>query len=68
MMKKAKEFHDFRLRKLTIDEFITKFTSLLCVDSVGPANMSRVLPSKKSQLDLRPFGVGVPIVGSKAMP
>ena len=33
------------------------------VDSAGPANMSRDLLGKKSQLDLRPFGVGFPVVG-----
>lgn len=30
--------------------------------------MSRDFPIKKSQLDLRPFRVGVPGVGSKVMP
>jgi hypothetical protein len=34
----------------------------------GPANMSGDLPGKKSQLDLRPFGVGVPAVGRTVMP
>ena len=38
------------------------------MDDVGPANMSRDLPYKKSQLDLRPFGVGVRVVGSKDLP
>jgi len=38
------------------------------VDVVGLANMSGDLFGKKSQLDLKPFGVGVPIVGSKSMP
>jgi len=37
------------------------------VDGVGPTNMSMDLPSKKSQLDLRLFGVGVPIVGHTIM-
>jgi len=36
-----------------------------CVHGVGPANMSGNLPDKKSQLDLRPFGVGVLVVGSR---
>ena len=38
------------------------------VDSAGPASMSGDLPSKKSQLDLIRFGVGVLAVGSKVMP
>lgn len=38
------------------------------VDGVGPTNMSGNLPGKKSQLDLRPFGVGVPIVGRTVSP
>ena len=38
------------------------------VDGVGPANMSGDLPSKKSQLDVRSFGVGVPVVGRIVMP
>lgn len=38
------------------------------VDNTIPAIMSDDLPSKKSKLDLRLFGVGVLIVGSKAMP
>jgi len=38
------------------------------VDGAGPANMSRDLPDKKSQLDLRPFGVGVLAVGHMVMP
>ena len=38
------------------------------VDGAGPANMSRHLPGNKSQLYLRPFGVGVPTVGRKVMP
>jgi len=38
------------------------------VDGVGPANMSRELLDKKSQLDLISFGVGVPAVGRKVMP
>ena len=32
-------------------------------DGDGPANMSGDLPDKKSQLGLRPFGVGVLEVG-----
>ena len=39
-----------------------------CVDGAGPTNMSGDLPGKKSQLDLRPFGVGVPAVGRKVIP
>jgi len=37
------------------------------VDGAGPTNMIGDLPGKKSQLDLKPFGVGVPVVGSRAM-
>jgi len=38
------------------------------VEGAGPTNMLVDLPSKKSQLDLRPFGVGVPAVGHTVMP
>lgn len=38
------------------------------VDGVGPANMSGDLPSKKSQLDDRLFGVGVPAIASIVKP
>ena len=38
------------------------------VDGAGPTNMSEDLPSKKSQLDLRLFGVGVPAVGCMVSP
>jgi len=38
------------------------------VDDARPTNMLGDLPSKKSQLDLRPFGVGTSIVGSNAVP
>jgi len=38
------------------------------VDSDGPANMLGDLLGKKSQLDLIPFGVGVPTVGCTVMP
>ena len=38
------------------------------VDGARPANMSGDLLGKKSQLDLRPFGVGVPAVGHTVMP
>jgi len=38
------------------------------IDGAGLANMSGDLPGNKSQLDLRPFGLGVPAVGSKSMP
>ena len=38
------------------------------VDGVGPSNMSGDLPGKKSQLDLRSFSVGVPVVGCTVMP
>jgi len=34
----------------------------------GPANMSGNLPGKKSQLDLRPFGVGVPALSRTVLP
>ena len=27
---KSKEFHELRLGQLTIDEFVTKFTNLIC--------------------------------------
>ena len=37
-------------------------------DGVGPANMSGDLPSKKSQLDLRLFCVGVLVVGCMISP
>lgn len=38
------------------------------VGDARPANMSRDLPGKKFQLYLRPFGIGVLVVGRKAMP
>ena len=38
------------------------------IDDARLANMLRDLPGKKSQLDLRPFGVGVLAVGSTASP
>jgi len=38
------------------------------IDNVGPANMSGDLPDKKSQLDLKPFGVGVLEVGHMVLP
>jgi len=38
------------------------------VDSAGPANMLGDLLGKKSQLDLKLFGVGVPTVGSTVFP
>jgi len=38
------------------------------VDGAGPTNMSGDFPDKKSQLDLRPFGVGVPAVGRTVVP
>ena len=38
-------------------------SSLDFFDSAKPANMSRDLLGKKSQLDFRPFGVGVLEVG-----
>ena len=38
------------------------------VDGAGVANMSGDLLGKKSQLDLRPFGVGVLVVGRMVMP
>ena len=38
------------------------------VDGDGPANMSGDLRGKKSQLDLRLFGVGVPTVGHMISP
>ena len=38
------------------------------VDGVVPANMSGDLPGKKSQLDLRLFGVGVQVVGRMVTP
>jgi len=37
-------------------------------DGVGPTNMSGGLPGKKFELDLRPFGVGVPAVGCMVFP
>jgi len=36
----------------------------LLADGARPANMSGDIIDKKSQLDLRTFSVGVPIVGS----
>ncbi len=42
--------------------------STINVDGAGPANMLGDLAGKKSQLDLKPFGVGVPAVGRKVMP
>ena len=38
------------------------------VDGARPTNMTGDLLGKKSQLDLRPFGVGVPTVGRMVMP
>lgn len=38
------------------------------VDGDGPANMSGDLLGKKSQLDLKSFGVGVSIVGGTVSP
>lgn len=35
---------------------------------MDPPTCQRGLPGKKSQLYLKPFGVGVPIVGLKLMP
>lgn len=40
----------------------------LYVDGVGPANMSGDLLGKKSQLDVRAFDVGVPVVGRTVSP
>ena len=37
-------------------------------DGARLANMSSDLPGKKYQLDLRPFGVGVPVVGHRVSP
>ena len=42
-------------------------SSTINVGGVGSANMSEDLPSKKSQLDLKPFGVGVPTIGGNVM-
>ncbi len=38
------------------------------VDYARPANMSRDLPDKKSQLDLKLFGVGFPTLGHTVSP
>ena len=38
------------------------------VDGARPANMLRDLPGNKSQVDLRPLGVGVLEVGCTIMP
>ena len=38
------------------------------VDGVRPTNMPGDLPGKKSQLDLKLFGVGVPAVGHTVSP
>jgi len=38
------------------------------VDGVGPTNISGDIPGKKSELDLRPFGVGVPAADHMVMP
>ena len=38
------------------------------IDGARPANMSGDLPDKKSQLDLRSFGVRVPAMGRTIMP
>ena len=43
-------------------------SSTINVDGARPANMSGDLPSKKSQLDLRSFGVGVPAMGCMVSP
>jgi len=44
---------------------IFKFVSFY---GVGPTNMLGHLPSKKYQIDLRPFSVGVLIVGRMVSP
>jgi len=38
------------------------------VEGTGPTNMLGDLPSKKSQLDLRSFGLGVLAVGRMVLP
>lgn len=38
------------------------------IDNIGPTNISGDLPDKKSQPDLRPFGVRVPVMGSTLVP
>ena len=43
-------------------------SSSINVDGAGPTNMSRDLPGKKSQVDLRPFAIGVLAVGRMVMP
>jgi len=59
-------FHYPRRKKINLSCIhVSPFVS---VDGVGPANMSRASPDKNSQLDLRPFGVGVPVVGGSVVP
>ena len=41
---------------------------IIYVDGVGPTNIKGDILGNKSQLDLRPFGVGAPAMGSKVMP
>jgi len=44
------------------------FASEYCFDGTGPNNMSEDLLGKNSLLNLRPFEVGVPTVGSTVSP
>jgi len=62
-MSKVKFFHCHELGHFSTNYWLNKY-----VDGVGPANMSGDLPGKNSQLDLRPFGVGVLAVGHMVMP
>ena len=56
-----KNMEEGNMRKLILQDGLLLYGS---IDGAGPANMSRDLPYKKSQLDLKPFGVGVPTMGS----
>jgi len=49
----------FKLIERTNSELTLSGDTNELVDGVGPTNMSVDLPSNKSQLYLRPFGVGV---------
>ena len=44
------------------------FPKFYYVDNVGTANMLGDIPDKKSQLDLKPFGEGVPVMSHTFSP
>lgn len=55
----------FTLRFWTVTCLIISFDS---VQNSRPANIQFNLRGKNSQLDLRPFGVGVPAMGGNVVP